>query len=114
MLVVSPCAATVQPMLSALHDQSIRGEHVQDVVAARAAFSACGGHRLLVVAPDVTPGAAAEVVDSLRAVDPGLVVALYGNDHLRGRDLERVHRFGSYHLRSRAGIGALLKLLSSM
>ena len=112
MLLAEP--ATMQPLRTHLQQLGIQVDAVEDLAAARTAFFGAGGHDCLVVAPDVRPGLALRVFESLRAVDPDLAMASFGpklGDEARPA---RQARLAAFHPGSRAGTGALLRFLRTM
>ena len=110
-LVVARSSSSVGRLLADLRQRELRVDVAADLIDARRAFLAGGGHRLLVLAPDLAPGAARSVFDSLRAVDPALEVVAFGRDILREHRDPRLARAHSLHPDSRAGIGVVLKAL---
>ena len=111
-LVLAADGGSTKPLtnlLAELQHHHVYADAVGSVAAAREAFFAAGGHGLVVVTPDVAPGVARHVVDSLRAIDPHLAVLVFGREQLRHlRDARTIHADG-FHLTSRAGVGAVLK-----
>ena len=89
--------------------------HVVDVATdtrmAQGLFLERGGHTMLVMTPSVSPGRAKRLLDSLLAVDPQIPVVVFGDSTLRSLGPDKVHRIRSFCPGSRAGIGALQKLL---
>lgn len=84
-----------------------------DLAQARAVFLARGGHGWLVLLPDVMPALAAEAAHDLRALDDRLHVVVFGVEQLRDCQAARTVRLHAYHPSSRAGIGAVLKLIAT-
>ncbi|MCB9889866.1 MAG: hypothetical protein H6836_09845 [Planctomycetes bacterium] len=106
-----------QPMeglLRELHNQGIRVDVAHSLGDARTLFFGAGGHDCLVVAPDVGPGLASRVLNSLRTVDPELPTASFG-PALRGQEAPtRTAHLAAFHPGSRAGAGALLRFLRNL
>lgn len=86
----------------------------QDVLEARSMFFGAGGHHCLLVAPDVAPGVAGQVLHTLRAVDPELPLATFGPRGDTPRAPCRTAQLAGYHPSSRAGIGAFLRFLRAL
>ena len=106
--------APLQPLLTQLQQVGMQVDLASDLATARTLFFASGGHDCLVIAPDVRPGIASQVVHSLRSVDPDLPMATFGPD-LGGPTRPSLHAILSgFHPSSRAGTGALLRFLRAM
>ena len=104
----------MQPLLVDLRSHGICVDVARDLTDARRAFFGAGGHDCLVVAPDVRPGLAVQVLQSLRTVDPDLPTATFGPD-LHGRQSpSRTAVLTAFHPASRAGVGALLRFLRKL
>ena len=84
------------------------------LAAARRLFFGAGGHDCLIVAPDVRPGLAAQVLQSLRTVDPELPTATFGPVVRRADSPTRTAMLAGFHPSSRAGAGALLRFLGAL
>ena len=100
-------------LLASLERMGFRVDLARDPGAARVAFFQSGGHELLVLAPDVAPGLARRVLNSLRQVDPDLPVITYGDPlsrELRPRGVTALH----LHPSSRAGLGAFLRVVGKL
>ncbi len=106
-----------QPMQNLLRELATHGFRV-DVAhgldEARRLFFGAGGHDCLVVAPDIGPGLATRVLDSLRTVDPELPTATFGPALRRSEAPTRTAHLASLHPGSRAGTGALLRFLHNL
>lgn len=114
MLLLLAEPATMQSLRTHLQQLGMVVDAVFDLAAARTAFFGAGGHDCLVVAPDVRPGLAVKVFESLRSVDPELAMASFGpmvGDEDRPA---RQARLASFHPASRAGTGALVRFLRTM
>lgn len=85
-----------------------------DVGEARAAFFGAGGHHCLLIAPDVAPGLAVQILQTLRAVDPELPLASFGPRFDVGKASLRTALLAAFHPSSRAGIGAFLRFLREL
>ena len=104
----------MQGLLQQLHAVGIQVDVASDLAAARTLFFGAGGHDCLLVAPDVRPGLARQVLQSLRTVDPELALANFGPE-LGGEPAPaRSARLRAYHPSSRAGPGALLRFLRAV
>lgn len=103
----------VQPLLVQLRSLGLSIDTAVDGQDARTTFFAAGGHDCLVIAPDVRPGIARSVVQSLRGLDPELPMATFGPAVTGGARSNRVN-LASYHPASRAGTGALLRFLRTL
>ena len=111
LLVVAAAELTMATLVSRLADHGVTSDIVGALDEARTIFLAKGGHRALVLAPDLAPSVAQRVIDSLTGVDPELpVVAFTREDRRAGRRREGVRRV-SYHPSSRAAVGAILKIV---
>ena len=101
------------PLLQLLQREGLEVDAVASLPEARATFFGAGGHGCLVVAPDVRPGLAKQVANSLQALDPGLATATFGPP-LAGTQMSRAAKLGAFHPGSRAGQGALLRFLRNL
>lgn len=110
LLVLSIDPARVTGLSAALADAGVRVDRVASMAESHARFFECGGHDALLVTPEVPAGLSAEVARNLRCLDADLLVMVFGAAQLREPALRRVARL-HYHPGSRAGIGAVLKLL---
>ncbi|MBL8752520.1 MAG: hypothetical protein JNK15_04390 [Planctomycetes bacterium] len=104
----------MQPLLAHLHGLGHTVDVVQDLAGARTSFFSSGGHDCLLVAPDVRPGLANQVMASLRAVDPELPMATFGPGPTQEPKPARLTVLAAYHPGSRAGTGAFLRFLGSV
>lgn len=104
----------MQSLLAHLRQLGMQVDVASDLVGARALFFGAGGHDCLVIAPDVRPGVAAQVAQSLRSVDPELPMATFGPE--LGGPPRKAHQamLAGFHPGSRAGAGALLRFLRGM
>ena len=105
-----------QPMhalLNLLREQGLQVDTVDGLAKARTSFFGAGGHDCLIIGPDVKPGVAIRVANSLRAVAPELAMATFGPE-LSNRSVMRTAHLGSLHPSSRAGQGALMRFLNSL
>ncbi len=103
----------MQALLRQLAEAGIRVDVASDLAAARTLFFGAGGHDCLVVAPDVRPALAAQVLHSLRSVDPDLPAATFGRPQGGARPA-RTAILAGFHPSSRAGAGALLRFLRAL
>lgn len=103
----------MQALLLALRASGYGVDVARDLAAARQLFFGAGGHHCVLVGPDVAPGIAGAVVDSLREVDPLLPAVTFGPALGRGRARRRTTTV-SFHPGSRAGVGALLRYLRDL
>lgn len=110
LLVFSTEPARVIELSAALADAGIRVDNATSMAESHARFFECGGHDALLVAPDVPLRLSAAVAHNLRELDDELLLVVFGEAQLREPTLRRVTRL-CYHPTSRAGIGAVLKLL---
>lgn len=102
--------APMQPLLAQLRSHGIQVDVAHGLGDARSLFFGAGGHDCLVVAPDVRPGLAARVLESLRLVDPELPTATFRPDPELRRAV-RTAVLAAFHPGSRAAAGALLRFL---
>lgn len=100
-------------LLQQLTAAGIRVDVASDLASARRLFFGAGGHDCVVVAPDVRPGLASQVLQSLRTVDPELPAATFGRPHGTARPT-RTANLAGFHPSSRAGTGALLRFLRAL
>ena len=114
LLVIATTESTMAGLVAALNKQQVDADFAHGLTEARRVFFEQGGHRLLVLAPDLTPAVAQRIVDSLCSVDPTLAVIVFGRDLLRSDEHTRVTRVDAFHPSSRAGAGAVLKALRSL
>lgn len=104
----------MQALLQQLQAEGIAVDVATSLADARQLFFGAGGHDCLVVAPDVRPGLASQVWQSLRTVDPELPTATFGPDLRRPEAPSRTARLAGFHPSSRAGAGALLRFLRGL
>ena len=103
----------MQALLAALRLEGVHIDACSDLHGARSSFLQNGGHNCLVVGPDVAPGIANKVAQTLGAVDPDLAMATFG-PQLIDRPVVRTKKLSGFHPSSRAGQGALLRFLRSL
>lgn len=103
----------MQSLLTQLADHGFAVDVARDLMAARQAFFGSGGHHCIVVGPDVAPGLAGAIVDSLREVDPELPALTYGPELVRDEAMSRTSSVG-FHPGSRAGAVALIRFLRGL
>ncbi len=103
----------LEGLLASLDEMGFGIDLATDPATARRAFFQSGGHQVLILGPDVAPGLAWRVLDSLRGVDPELPVVAYGGP-LSRRPLPFGVTALSLHPSSRAGLGALLRVLKKL
>ena len=101
----------MQPLLKQLQSLGMQVDIAPSLADARALFFGAGGHDCLVVAPDVRPALATQVLHSLRGVDPQLATATFGPALETSSLPARSARLAGFHPSSRAGTGALLRFL---
>ncbi|MBL8748861.1 MAG: hypothetical protein JNK78_06860 [Planctomycetes bacterium] len=106
--------APMEPLLLELRSHGICVDIAHDLAQARRLFFGAGGHDCLVVAPDVRPGLATQVLQSLRTVDPRLPSATFGPDLHHKQTPLRSAMLAAFHPGSRAGAGALLRFLRTL
>ena len=107
-LAVAAHQGTLRGLLPALRQRGAKVDVAADLAGALAAFEHRGGHSVLLLAPDLAPGVARKLLESLRAIDPGLRVLVYGHDTVGDAGVERLPQF---HPSSRAGIVTALRAL---
>jgi hypothetical protein len=93
----------MQSLLSQLEDHGFAIDIARDLAAAQRAFFGSGGHHCIVVGPDVAPGLAGAIVDSLP----------YGPELVRDDAKSRTTAVG-FHPGSRAGAVALIRFLRGL
>jgi hypothetical protein len=103
-------ATVVAGMLPILKSAGVNVDVVTTLRDGLRAFVACGGHQVLVLGPDLRPSLATQAVTQLRSVDPELLVVAYGEIGRDGADA-RMRRIPGFAPSSRAGAGALLKVI---
>jgi len=111
LLIVAAARPTMARLLEGLGQHGIRADLVQELNQARETFLARGGHRLLILAPDLEPGRARQISRSLAVVDPDLPVLSFGDGRAQ---LPTGARWVQYHPSSRAAVGAVLKALHEL
>jgi hypothetical protein len=104
----------MQSLLRQLRDEGFSVDVATSLADARQLFFGAGGHDCLVLAPDVRPGLARDVLQSLRTVDPELPTATFGPDVRRAISPSRTAMLAAFHPSSRAGAGALLRFLRAL
>jgi len=109
-LALCACKQTLARLLPALKVRGHTLDVVTDLAAGRASFLKRGGHGVLLVAQDATPGMAATLVADLRAIAPDLRVLGYGVESI-GK--EKVERMPAFHPSARASIVAVLHALQT-
>ncbi len=110
-LVSSP--EPLKGLLTSLEEMGFRIDLAEDAQSARLAFFQSGGHQILLLAPDVPPGIARQVLGSLQNLDPDLPVIAYG-DCLTRKPLPPGVTALRFHPSSRAGLGALLRVMKKL
>ena len=114
LLVIARDERTVTALCAALEQQGIAIDVARSTAQARDLFLDRGGHRLLVVGPDVGQGMAQQVLNALRSADPQLPVVVFGPGCFRSNPPDGLTRIPDFHPSSRAGIGALLRILRGL
>lgn len=102
------------PLLAELRRAGLRIDVAADLATARTLFFGAGGHDCLLVAPDVVPAVAKQVLRSLRQVDPQLATASFCRALLGEESPLRTARLSAYHPGSRAAVGAMLRFLHGL
>ena len=77
----------------------------------RELFLERGGHTMLVISAEVSSNLAQQAIDTLREIDESIPVVVFGELTLRDSATRNLHRIPSFHPSSRAGIGAIQKVL---
>ena len=103
----------MQTLIAQLRETGFNVDTAHDLESARKLFFGSGGHHCVVMGPDVTPGTAGAVVDSLREVDPELPAVTFGPRLCRETAPSRTTTL-VFHPGSRAGVGALLRFLQNL
>lgn len=108
--ILALCSAkqTLARLVPALKVRGHTLDVVTDLASARARFLSRGGHAVLLIAQDATPGVASTLVADLRAIAPDLRVLGYGVETI-GK--EKVERMPAFHPSARAAIVAVLHAL---
>ncbi len=114
LLVIARDERTVTALCAALEQQGIAIDLACSAAQARDLFLDRGGHRLLVVGPDVGQGMAQQVLNALRSADPQLPVVVFGQGCFRSNAPHGLTRIPDFHPSSRAGIGAMLRILHGL
>jgi hypothetical protein len=107
-------SALMTPLLDELRRAGLRVDIAADLPTARTLFFGSGGHDCLLVAPDVVPALAKQVLRSLRGVAPELATASFSRAVLAEESPLRAARLGAYHPGSRAAVGAVLRFLQRL
>ena len=113
LLVIARAEQTVATLCSALEQEGIAIDIASSAAQARDLFLDRGGHRLLVVGPDTCNVMAQQLARVLRSVDPQLPVVAFGAS-FRGTTMKGLTRIPDFHPSSRAGIGAVLKVIRGL
>jgi hypothetical protein len=103
----------MQALLGRLTEAGFGVDVARDLASARTVFFGAGGHHFVLVGPDVAPGLAGAIVQSLREVDPELPAITFGPALERRSARSRTTAVG-FHPGSRAGVGALLRFLQTL
>jgi len=114
LLVIARDERTVVRLCAALEQHGVAVDIALSATQARDLFLARGGHQVLVVGPDAGQGLAQQVVQDLRCADPDLPVVAFGSGCFRSTPPAGLTRIAHFHPSSRAGIGALLRVLRSL
>ncbi len=114
LLVIARDERTVTALCAAMEQQGIAIDIARSAEEARDLFLDRGGHRLLVLGPDVGQGMAQQVLNALRSADPELPVVAFGPGCFRSNPPDGLTRIPDFHPSSRAGIGALMKVLHGL
>lgn len=112
MLVFGGNAQAAARIATDLEHLGVQADSVTDESEARSKFFVSGGHRWLLITEDARPGPARRLAHSLRHVDPTLNIMVFGRGFSE-QGLGHVHRVRSLHLGSRAGLGAVQRLLAT-
>ncbi len=97
----------------ALEREGIRLEIVANLNEVRQSFFRSGGHKMLILGPDLSPALARAAVDSLHGLDPSLDIVIFGLELTRHEFLGHITRVPAFHPSSRAGVGAILKVMKT-
>ena len=111
MLALVGAGGSMAPLLDELRRAGLRVDVAADLQAARTLFFGSGGHDCLLVAPDVVPALAKQVLRSLRGVAPELATASFSKAVLAEDSPLRAARLTAYHPGSRAAVGAVLRFV---
>ncbi|MHC5065466.1 MAG: hypothetical protein ACYTG5_15980 [Planctomycetota bacterium] len=98
-------------LVSELSARGLRVDQVRSLEELRMACFQRGGHEYLILAPELSPNLACAAVETLRAIDPGLPLIVFGESLARQKWTAPVTRLSSYHPSSRAGLGAVLRTI---
>jgi len=101
-------------LLARLQQEGLAVDVAKDLGEARTVFFGAGGHDCVVLAPDLRPGFARDVVQSLLGIDPELALATFGPALAGPSRPSRRAMLQSLHPSSRAGTGALLRFLQQL
>lgn len=93
--------------------RGVRADFARSLPDLRSAFFARGGHDLLVLLDDVAVCLAERAVTCLRDLDPTIGVVAFGRELARCNLQDPVSRLVEYHPASRAGVGAILRVLAT-
>lgn len=107
-LVFGTDGESARALTTALEREHLVVDLATDLNELRRIFFARGGHDLLVLLTDKSPNAQRSALSQLRAVDPDLAVVCFGD---RAPAETRVTQLKHYHPGSRAGAGAVLRVL---
>ncbi len=102
-------------VLSGLHEalsqEGMQLEIASNLEEVRHSFFRSGGHRMLILGPDLPTTLAQTAAQSLYNLDPELAIVVFGRKLTNCPFAGHVTRVPAFHPSSRAGIGAILKVL---
>jgi hypothetical protein len=102
----------VEPLRRELERHGLRFDVARSLEELRSAFFRRGGHDLLLLTPDLSPNFAERAADAVHDLDPNVAVVAFGRELGRATFRGIVTRLPEFHPASRAGVGAVLRVLS--
>ncbi len=111
LLVYAKDRPSAERLASMLEDTGHAVDIATDQSMALNLFYQRGGHAMLLITPSVGSGEAKRLLHSIRAVDPAIEAVVFGDTTLRSVETSKLHRIRTLFPGSRAGIGAVQKIL---
>jgi hypothetical protein len=117
-LALQGALASLGTLATGLRQAGLRVDLVEDLEQLRDAFFSRGGHDALLVGPDVHGPVARRAIECLAEIDQAVQILVFGSrcgpEHDAGTPssvARAVSQATAFHPSSRAGLGAVLRLL---
>jgi hypothetical protein len=107
-------SGAIERLAEALRNLGVRTEVTRSLAGLRDAFFRCGGHDVLLLGPDLPAHLARAAARSLAEIAPGLRIVAFGEALQRGDVAGPIVRLQGIHPTSRAGVGAVLRVLREL